>query len=295
MTQLSKEQKQILIDTANHVINRDNTSAYSENLRELARIALAALTAEPVMYAMIKGGEFDPELVSDCDYVVDAWVDEHNELHGGLQYRIAPLCAAPQPVAVPDESYQHLSELYHAQEKRLFKLAQRIKGPAFDKYAYSTSQAIDVLEVALFGEDEEACRAAMLQPSSGALQLPDGWKLVPVEPTAEMISSGISAHYERSQIQIHDRPAPGPMECAYVAMLNAAPVNPEFTTQWIPCSERMPEVGDVVLTAKDGYVNVGEMERSGAHCRYFTSVASGRELPADYWMPLPTAPQEPTK
>ncbi|ENT3076699.1 DUF550 domain-containing protein, partial [Salmonella enterica] len=34
----------------------------------------------------------------------------------------------PAPVA-PDECYQHLSELYHAQEKRLFKLAQRIKGP----------------------------------------------------------------------------------------------------------------------------------------------------------------------
>ncbi|HGY6028012.1 TPA: hypothetical protein ACNV5P_004745 [Enterobacter asburiae] len=53
--------------------------------------------------------------------------------------------------------------------------------------------------------------------------IPDGWVMVPVEPTAEMISSGIAAHYERSQIQIHDRPAPGPMECAYVAMLAAAP------------------------------------------------------------------------
>ncbi|MBM3081484.1 hypothetical protein JRW33_20790 [Enterobacter cloacae complex sp. P13RS] len=51
----------------------------------------------------------------------------------------------------------------------------------------------------------------------------DGWVMVPVEPTAEMLQSGISAHYERSQIQIHDRPAPGPMECAYAAMLAAAP------------------------------------------------------------------------
>ncbi|WP_230373258.1 hypothetical protein [Enterobacter hormaechei] len=53
--------------------------------------------------------------------------------------------------------------------------------------------------------------------------IPDGWVMVPFEPTAEMISSGITAHFERSQIQIHDRPAPGPMECAYVAMLSAAP------------------------------------------------------------------------
>lgn len=51
MTTITREQqKQILIDTANHVISRDNTSPYSENLRELARIALAALTAEPVRY-----------------------------------------------------------------------------------------------------------------------------------------------------------------------------------------------------------------------------------------------------
>lgn len=38
MTTFTREQqKQILIDTANHVISRDNTSPYSENLRELAR------------------------------------------------------------------------------------------------------------------------------------------------------------------------------------------------------------------------------------------------------------------
>lgn len=44
MTTITREQqKQILIDTANHVISRDNTSPYSENLRELARIALASL------------------------------------------------------------------------------------------------------------------------------------------------------------------------------------------------------------------------------------------------------------
>ncbi|HBT3419363.1 TPA: hypothetical protein MBF93_003566 [Klebsiella pneumoniae] len=53
--------------------------------------------------------------------------------------------------------------------------------------------------------------------------IPDGYVMVPKAPTAEMISSGIAAHYERSQIPIHDRPASGPMECAYVAMLAAAP------------------------------------------------------------------------
>lgn len=57
--------------------------------------------------------------------------------------------------------------------------------------------------------------------------IPEGYVMVPKEPTAEMISSGIAAHYERSQIQIHDRPATGPMECAYIAMLAAAPQEPK--------------------------------------------------------------------
>ncbi|EOU8850520.1 DUF551 domain-containing protein, partial [Escherichia coli] len=51
MTTMNREeQKQVLIDTANHIIHRDNASPYSENLRELARIALAALEVEPVAY-----------------------------------------------------------------------------------------------------------------------------------------------------------------------------------------------------------------------------------------------------
>ena len=81
------------------------------------------------------------------------------------------------------------------------------------------------------------------------------------------------------------------------AMLAAAPQLPDSDPatvpgKWIPVSERMPDVGDIVLTAMGGSVNVGEMERSGANYRYFTSVISGRELPVTHWMPLPAAPQE---
>ncbi|MFI4031779.1 DUF551 domain-containing protein [Klebsiella quasipneumoniae] len=62
--------------------------------------------------------------------------------------------------------------------------------------------------------------------------------------------------------------------------------------KWIPISEQMPEVGDIVLTAMGGVVNVGEMECSAANCRFFTSVITGRELPATHWMPLPAGPME---
>lgn len=90
MTTITREQqKQILIDTANHVISRDNTSPYSENLRELARIALASLEAEPVAWEC---GEniilFNPD-------TVEAYAKR-------AEISPKPLFAAPPVPAVPD-------------------------------------------------------------------------------------------------------------------------------------------------------------------------------------------------
>lgn len=108
-----------------------------------------------------------------------------------LERNIAPLFTAPPaPVSVPDERYQHLSELYHAQEKRLFKLAQRIKGASFDKYAYSPSQAIDVLESAIFGEREDECRAAILhgadRPQNEPQNIPENIPATQFKPVADL-------------------------------------------------------------------------------------------------------------
>ena len=135
----------------------DSRAELEEEL-ELARIALASLEAEPAIHRWrrVTAEPYGPYPWHYGNFIcfskpVDGIEDEY--------YYAAP----PAPVSVPDERYQHLSELYHAQEKRLFKLAQRIKGASFDKYAYSPSQAIDVLESAIFGEREDECRAAMLQ------------------------------------------------------------------------------------------------------------------------------------
>lgn len=111
--------------------------------------------------------------------------------------------------------------------------------------------------------------------------IPDGYVMVPKEATLEMIKSGASAASNGMLI-------PG----IYKAMLAAAECSiPMISDTWIPVSERMPEIGDIVLTAMGGVVNVGEMECSAANCRFFTSVISGRELPATHWMPLPAGPQ----
>lgn len=135
-------------------------------LNELARIALASLEAEAVAYTDAEELRF-PHATSDMWPV---------PLGHGMDLPL--YTATPALVSVPDVLYQQLSELYHAQEKRLFKLAQRIKGQSFDKYAHSPSQAIDVLESAIFGEREEDYRAAMLQGAAGnSPVIPDAYEI----------------------------------------------------------------------------------------------------------------------
>lgn len=125
----------------------------------------------------------------------------------------------------------------------------------------------------------EDFKALIAQPAPVVL---DGYVMVPKEATLEMIKSGASAASNGMLI-------PG----IYKAMLAAADCSiPMISDRWIPVSEQMPEVGDIVLTAMGGAVNVGEMECSAANCRFFTSVISGRELPATHWMPLPAGPKE---
>lgn len=90
-----EQQRQILIDTAKHIISRERTSPYSENLRELARIALAAMDSEPVLWAWQH---------------LDMWhVTSH---HGrardlGLSgFKVIPLYLHAQPAPVSLTEYQ---------------------------------------------------------------------------------------------------------------------------------------------------------------------------------------------
>ncbi|EOV9573881.1 hypothetical protein ACN5LO_001796 [Cronobacter sakazakii] len=210
MNELSKERlAEITSGDSSRLITVSEALAMARELLALRE------RAEPVAWLVCGSKTFKDRTASTREVAEQAVKDRK----GGSC--IKPLYTAPPAPVVPDERYQQLSELYHAQEKRLFKLAQRIKGPAFDKYAYSPSQAIDVLEVAIFGENEEACRAAMLKGAEpvrqhctlheglaairnsgiaidankiqaerdalNALDVPDGWVLVPKRPTREML------------------------------------------------------------------------------------------------------------
>ncbi|ECF6103623.1 hypothetical protein FNI36_22295 [Salmonella enterica subsp. diarizonae] len=101
MTITREQQKQILIDTANHVISRDNTSPYSENLRELARIALASLEAEPIGAFHIA----DQQVGGTSDYIKDGeWPIDN----GVIEVYAAPPCF--RGVEQPQNARQNIPE-----------------------------------------------------------------------------------------------------------------------------------------------------------------------------------------
>lgn len=171
---IKKAQEQI--EFCRHTKITGEGRAHVNQCAALFEIALAALDSEPDRNPVLAYADSYRDMAKQGVWSVPIW-----SVITDLERNIAPLYRHAQPApVVPDESYQQLSELYHAQEKRLFKIAQRIKGPAFDKYSHSPSQAIDVLEVAIFGDDE-SCRAAMLnaQPQSAPQNIPeiipDGW------------------------------------------------------------------------------------------------------------------------
>ncbi|EAQ5903342.1 hypothetical protein NW354_000337 [Salmonella enterica] len=164
MTTITREQqKQILIDTANHVISRDNTSPYSENLRELARIALAALEAdpEPVVPESISVRQAISALESaDCVTTI------------GQAYKMGwNACRA----AMLQSKYRDLSQPVDPQISEYEKI--------------------------------------MLQAGNSPV-IPDGYALVPVEPTRQMMAQG---HFAMKGT---DR---GKFRRIYQAMITAAP------------------------------------------------------------------------
>ncbi|EAQ3172435.1 hypothetical protein E7846_13340 [Salmonella enterica] len=186
MTTITREQqKQILIDTANHVISRDNTSPYSENLRELARIALAALEAdpEPVVPEYISVRQAISALESaDCVTTI------------GQAYKMgwnacrAAMLQGGQPVSNHDE-------LPYAQVKAVADLyAPCWQSGEVVTYTPDSEKATIWLNNYSGTCVQEYVKLERLQEAlaGNASIIPDGYALVPVEPTDEMIAAAMN-------------------------------------------------------------------------------------------------------
>ncbi|WP_213895171.1 hypothetical protein [Raoultella ornithinolytica] len=75
---IKKAQEQIAF--CSHTKITGEGRAHVNQCAALFEIALAALTAKPTVYCMKKGEALDIDAISTCKPVVDAWVDEWNEM-----------------------------------------------------------------------------------------------------------------------------------------------------------------------------------------------------------------------
>ncbi len=139
----------------------------------MARMLLAAMDSEPVGEVVL--GDYD-----DCGDYPDAKVvciaaqgqADWNNFRNGTKLYTAP----PAPLAVPDDVLKGLlpdaekAEFWFEHNGKILFEGVKFNNAVFD-----------------------ACRAAMLKAGPvTATTVPDGWKLVPVEPTKEMIDAGWS-------------------------------------------------------------------------------------------------------
>lgn len=80
MSTITKEQLIERIGTQKETAFKYSECSIARIDLRLAEIALAALTAVPAMYCMEKGAALDIYAASTCKSVVEAWVDEWNEM-----------------------------------------------------------------------------------------------------------------------------------------------------------------------------------------------------------------------
>ncbi|WP_407302661.1 DUF551 domain-containing protein [Raoultella planticola] len=108
--------------------------------------------------------------------------------------------------------------------------------------------------------------------------IPDGYVMVPKEPTAEMIWA--------AKYCFTSTPGWDVFKSAYIAMLAAADCSiPMISDRWVPVSERMPERGDYLVTdGRDFDVQSFDGEQFIPGFVWEDAIT--------HWMPLPAAPQE---
>lgn len=246
----------------------------SDEIMELSRMALAAMNSEPeylpldYLQGHRDGLEWSARLAESNHPQTGDWLyDDPIELAKAI--RKGPDMPPAQPVAGSEPDRNPV--LAYA-----------------DSYRDMAKQGIESVPIWSVITDLERNIAPLYRHAQPALVIPD-------EMTAEQAYE--IGYYYGDPVNVFAQGANWMRQHIIDYTLAAAQQLPGSNPatvpgKWIPVSERMPEIGDIVLTAMGGVVNVGEMECSAANCRFFTSVIYGRELPATHWMPLPAAPQE---
>ncbi|EAB9617113.1 DUF551 domain-containing protein [Salmonella enterica subsp. enterica serovar Mbandaka] len=292
MTTITREQqKQILIDTANHVISRDNTSPYSENLRELARIALASLEAEKGADPVVFTDERNLHHIARGRETSLIWGKQNQEVGDIPLYRHAqPVPVVPDDISGIIERFQyqadHLSEWHHIDEH---------------------SCKVNRRDLVTALEFMNSCRAAMLQVAeavSNRDELPLDY-LQGHKDGLEWAAQLAEANHPQTGDWLYD----DPIELARAIRKGPdmptvqAGNSPATTDGWISCSERMPDREYVLAGDFSGthYLASIPNVQVGIYADWFDDEkpcwddGDGNDLhlkEVTHWMPLPAPQQE---
>ncbi|HFE8995022.1 TPA: DUF551 domain-containing protein [Raoultella ornithinolytica] len=274
--------------------------------KELARMALAAMDSEPVAVPDHLTYIREPTLEN-----ILSDTEENSPMSHAARilarevkfWRSAPLYRHAQPApVVPDEMLCDFYEVSNWPDlvrelvkhvEQLQDSAKRNVKPWEDTFPETLLPAyIDRIKQA-----DEACRASMLQAGNSPV-IPDGYVMVPKEPTEDMIAAAMNCD---DVLFNSDESFCVQFGNIYEAMLAAAPQPqnapqniPEIIPGWIPVSERMPEESGRYWCYVEEQNSLGKSHYQW-NCswngeRWWVENESGGVV--THWMPLPAAPQE---
>ncbi len=286
----------------------------AEEAEELARIALASLEAEAVMFCISGQNVDSEEHVSTSKAVVDAWVEEWNQVDGSPGeplYKTMPLyyhAALPAPVVpvvpvVPEEATPENVEMLSG---------------------YVSTYKLTDSERDIAAEIWNACRAAMLQSgnfrenknssTNNFREIAETSTNYPVIPS-EVLSAIQKVAKIRADFDDFDGDRRGIGDCLdeaeqelivtinkYASQLAAEPIAPNDVREqtaipqvpvtpdgWISCSERMPPQDDwILIYSKHGEYMAGQVQGEYVELSDGTLSWLGNVL---FWMPLPEPPK----
>ncbi|HBK0985210.1 TPA: DUF551 domain-containing protein [Escherichia coli] len=311
MTTITKERAEIKSFITGFLSDPAHDNQSSDSLlANVFRIALASLEAEAVMFCISGQNVDSEEHVSTSKAVVDAWVEEWNQVDrspGEPLYKTMPLyyhAALPAPV-VPEEATPENVEMLSG---------------------YVSTYKLTDSERDIAAEIWNACRTAMLQSgnfresknssTNNFREIPEASTSSPVTPALlpggftieeakelheDLVRSHISKALSGEKMKKKDRDAD--LRWIHGVIVQAAwfvkasleqnalsgnsPVTPDG---WISCSERMPPQDDwILIYSKHGEYMAGQVQGEYVELSDGTLSWLGNAL---FWMPLPEPLQE---
>ncbi|MCZ5908198.1 DUF551 domain-containing protein [Escherichia coli] len=304
MTTMNREeQKQVLIDTANHIIHRDNTSPYSENLRELARIALAALEVEPIGFRCRRNDN-----LGDWSYVYHREPDDFERKHLVIEgIYAAPPAPVPltevQRAMLRDMDVEISAELEEEEEIYRDGIRKCIAALRYhhkraetcsNGYTGSTLEEDTLKSINFLKRNNIAAMLQGAKPVSQTYNLPELIEGMEVSIDVSTCDADLGNRYFGTVTEALELDT---AKNGYILLVQDAEPNfdingnsPVTPDGWISCSERIPAQDDwVLIYSKHGEYMAGQVQGEYVELSDGTLSWLGNAL---YWMLLPEPPQE---